>query len=216
METIQEATGKLVEAWPHIVSECRQALGSELFYQAVVYHCLRSYAQVSVEQLGMNVKMRIMNPVSELFKKLDSRKHEDYRGGFEPIPDVCLFSPSVGADWRRRNRDITLSSLLLAIEIKASEREKARLRVGEIINDIQKLAAHREEAIARNASFFPVMMVIDTAPQKHEQMTFDSLMTSQATATELSVGFMYISPTTAISTVSADFQSNVHAAPNSA
>ena len=103
----------------------------------------------------MNVKMWIDDPVSELFRRLDLKKHEDYRGGFEPIPDVCLFSPSVDADWRRRKRKETLAALLLAIEVKASEREKSRLGPGEITKDITKLSAHRQEAEARGSSFSP-------------------------------------------------------------
>ena len=204
METVREATLKLIAAWPHIVTECRQALGSELHYQAVVYHCLRAHAQVPFGQLGMNVKMWITNPVSELFKDLDIRKHEDFRGGFEPIPDVCLFSPRVGADWRRRNREVTLASLLLAIEVKASERQNGRLRIGEIVNDIKKVAAHHQEAKARGSSFLPVVMVIDTAPDAAERMTPASIELSQTSARELSVGFMYASPTTETSTVSAN------------
>jgi hypothetical protein len=201
METSQEAIAKLLKAWPHIVSETRQALGSELYYQAVVYHCLRVYAQVPIRQLGMNVKMRIMNPVSELFETLDARKNERFRGGFEPIPDVCLFSTRVGGDWRRRNREITLSSLLLAIEIKASERQDGRLRANEIISDIAKLAAHREEAVARGSSFVPVMMVIDVAPRPRERMRAESVRRSQAIANEMGVGFMYVSVDTALTTV---------------
>lgn len=57
METIKEASLKLLSAWPHIITECRQALGSELYYQAVVYHCLRAHGHVPIGQLGMNVKM---------------------------------------------------------------------------------------------------------------------------------------------------------------
>ena len=198
MQTIQQATAALESAWPEIVNQSRQVLGSELFYQALVYYCLREYGQVPIGQLGMNVKMRISNPVSALFKRLDLRKHQDYQGGFEPIPDVCLFTSHVHADWRRRNRAKTLSSLLLAIEIKASEREKGRLRIGEIKTDIEKLAAHHEEARAKGYSFLPVAMVIDTAPDKDERMTTKSLEEAQAIAAELAVGFMYLSPTTEI------------------
>ena len=152
----------------------------------------------------MNVKMRIADPVSDLFKQLDARKHDDFRGGFEPIPDVCLFSSRVGANWRRRKREITLTSLLLAIEVKASERHKGRLRVGEIVKDIEKLAAHYQETKARGSSLLPVVMVIDTARDKIECMTTESLRDSQAAARELAVGFMYVSQTTATSTVVPD------------
>lgn len=201
METVREATNKLITAWPHIVNECRLALGSELHYQAVVYHCLRAHGVVPAQQLGMNVKMWIANPVSDLFKQLDVKKHENFRGGFEPIPDVCLFSSQVGGDWRRRNRDLTLASLLLAIELKASERHNGRLRVGEIVDDIKKLAAHRQEASARGSTFLPVVMVIDTAPDAVERMTPGSFRDCQAAAHNYNVGFMYISPTNEMSSV---------------
>lgn len=148
----RQAAEFLLKAWPSIISECRATLGSELFYQALIYHTLRQ-AGVPLTQIGMNVKMQIDEPVSKLFRELDLKKHEDYRGGFEPIPDVALFSPSVSADWRRRNNTVTLSSLLLAIEVKASERANGRLRSGEIIGDVEKLAAHRDEAKHRGNDF---------------------------------------------------------------
>lgn len=197
----EDAVQRLVRAWPFIVAECREVLGSELHYQAVVYHCLRHHGEVPLRQLGMNVKMWIENPVSELFRELDLKKHEDYRGGFEPIPDVSLFLPSVEADWRRRKRKETLASLILAIEVKASERNKGRLGPGEIIRDITKVAAHREEAKARGSSFSPVMMVIDTAKDLSERMTSESVSRSEARARELSVGFMYLSPSDDINTL---------------
>ncbi|CAA9464383.1 MAG: hypothetical protein AVDCRST_MAG25-1324 [uncultured Rubrobacteraceae bacterium] len=191
----------LARAWPFIVAECRRVLGSELHYQAVVYYCLRLHGEVPLEQLGMNVKMWIDNPVSELFRQLDLKKHEHYRGGFEPIPDVCLFSTRVEGDWRRRKRKETLETLLLAIEIKASERANSRLGPGEIIRDIMKVAAHREEAEARGSSFSPVVMVIDTAPEHSEQMTFYGLRESEARAREVPVGFLYVSPSDEINTL---------------
>ena len=43
MKTPYQAAMKLLEAWPDIVHQCRETLGSELFYQAVVYHHLLSF-----------------------------------------------------------------------------------------------------------------------------------------------------------------------------
>lgn len=203
MQTSFDAQQRLLKAWPYIVQECRQVLGSELFYQALVYHCLRTYAQVPLEQLGMNVKMYIANPVSDLFKIYDVRKHEDYRGGFEPIPDVCFFSSQVNADWRRRDPEKTLKALLLAIEIKASERDKGRLSEKNITDDILKLVAHKQEANARGSDFLPVMLVIDTAPLKNERMTAKSMLAAKKIAQELQVGFLYVSPDEVINTLSA-------------
>lgn len=57
IETQEDALGALQRAWSPFVAECRSALGSELHYQAILYHCLRSYGQIPPGQLGMNVKM---------------------------------------------------------------------------------------------------------------------------------------------------------------
>ena len=193
MKTPYHAAMKLLEAWTGIVHDCRETLGSELFYQAVVYHHLRSVG-VPKRQLGMNVKMWISEPVTPLFQELDEKKHEQFRGGFEPIPDVAMFSEDVNGDWRRRNNEQTLKCLRSAIEVKASERAKSRLRVGEVEADIKKLAAHRDECIARGSKFYPVVMVLDTAPLAHEQMTPDSCNTTKMIAEAHSVGFLYCSP----------------------
>jgi len=201
MDNSRESVEFLLRAWPSIIRVCRAALGSELYYQAVIYHNLRQVG-VPLLQMGMNVKMQIDKPVSRLFKRLDLKKHEDYRGGFEPIPDVALFSPRVSADWRRRKNDVTLSSLLLAIEVKASERANSRLLPGEVTGDLKKLAAHRDEAKHRGGDFYPVMMVIDTAPLLKEQMTKYSFDLARQSAEELSVGFLYLSPETEFDSVS--------------
>lgn len=201
MNDSKDALLRIGAAWPSIVSECRLVLGSELHYQAMIYYALRTSGQVPVDQLAMNVKMWIANPTTELFRELDLRKHEDFRSGFEPIPDVCLFSSEISADWRRRNNTNTLNYLLAAIEVKASEREAGRLRVGEIVGDIRKLAAHKEEAQYRGCSFSPVMMVIDTAPGESEQMTSYSLSQSKSAAINYGVDFMYLSQTHASSTL---------------
>ncbi len=201
MNNSRESAELLLKAWPSIVGECRATLGSELYYQALVYHNLRKVG-VPLTQIGVNVKMQIDSPVSQLFKKLDLRKHENFRGGFEPIPDVALFSPSVSADWRRRNFAATLRSMLLAVEIKASERADSRLGPKEVTNDIEKLAAHREEAIHRETDFYPVMMVIDTAPLLKERMTDYGFDLAVRRAEELGVGFLYLSPNTELESVS--------------
>lgn len=201
MDNPRESVELLLRAWPFIIRECRATLGSELYYQAVIYHNLRQ-AGVPLLQMGMNVKMKIDEPVSKLFQKLDLKKHEDFRGGFEPIPDVALFSPSVSADWRRRKNAVTLCSLLLDIEVKASERANNRLLPGEVIGDIEKLAAHRDEVKHLGGDFYPVMMVIDTAPLPKEQMTKYSFDLARQSADKLSVGFLYLSPEMEFNSVS--------------
>jgi hypothetical protein len=194
MKTIQQAKKALLKAWPYIKEECLSVLGSELHYQAMIYHCLRDYGQVPANQIGMNVKMWINDPATPLFKELDDRKHPEFRGGFEPIPDVVLFSPKIKGDWRRRNCNNTLKQMLLAIEVKASERAANRLSPKEIITDIEKLAAHREEAKAQGSYMYPVMMVIDSAPLPEERMTESALSKAEEVAQNNKVGLLYVSP----------------------
>ena len=96
MQSIEEAKVALKTAWPLIKSECLSVLGSELHYQAMIYHALRTDGRVPANQIGMNVKMWIDNPVSELFKRLSDRKHENYRRGFEPNVINLSCSPAQG------------------------------------------------------------------------------------------------------------------------
>lgn len=195
MQSIEEARIALKTAWPLIKSECLSVLGSELHYQAMIYHALRTDGRVPANQVGMNVKMWIDSPTSKLFKELNDKKHKNFQGGFEPIPDVVIFKPSIESDWRRRNNKNTLKNMLLAIEVKASERANGRLRPAEITLDIRKLAAHREEASHQGSSMLPVMMIIDSARTENERIKPKALDQACALAKELNVAMMYISPT---------------------
>lgn len=191
--TIDDAVSMLARAWPFIVDECRAVLGGELHYQAVVYHGLR-ISGVPRDQIGMNVKQWITEPVTPLFRAWDVRKHIDYQGGFEPIPDLVIFRPDIAADWRRRNREATLRHMLVAVEVKASERAKSRLRSGEVIRDVHKLAAHRDEVRHRGSDMHPVMMVIDTAPLGEERMLPSAVSAARKAARESGVSFLYVAP----------------------
>jgi hypothetical protein len=200
LETVEDAISALLLAWPVIIEESRAAFGGEAHYQAVVYHCLRM-AGVPRKQLGMNVKQWITNPVTPDFQARDLRKHESYRGGFEPIPDAVIFAPAIDGDWRRRRREDTLKHMLVTIEMKASERDEGRLGPGEIESDIKKLNAHRTEVQSRGADMHPVMMVIDTAEERAGRMTDSALARCQKTAEDCAVSFMYISPTAILNTL---------------
>ncbi len=192
----QDARAALARAWPTISRECLEVLGSELHYQAMIYFALRTTGAVPVTQLGMNVKQWIPNVQTDLFKKFDLAKHEAYRGGFEPVPDVVIFSPAVEADWRRRQKEKTLSSMLLAIEVKASERAGARLSRSELERDVLKLAAHRAEVRARGHDFHPVMMVIDSAPAATERVTEGVRDSVETLARSVGVEWRYAAPET--------------------
>lgn len=181
-------------AWPQICAECTSVLGSELHYQAMVYHALRSSGRVPADQLGMNVKQWISNVQSELFRRLDLRKREAYRGGFEPIPDIVIFSRAVSGDWRRRRREHTLTCMLAVIEVKASERAGKRLSRAEVCGDVRKLAAHREEVQFIGFDFHPIMLVVDSAREAPERMRSDDISAARALARELEVEWRYVSP----------------------
>jgi hypothetical protein len=183
----------LKTAWPAIVDECRSVLGGELHYQAVIYHCLRN-AGCPRAQIGMNVKQWIENPVTELFGFRDLRKHPNFRGGFEPVPDIVLFTADVEGDWRRRSYAKTLKFMVCAIEVKASERAKHRLMPREVRSDIAKLAAHRDELTHRGGKMYPVMMVIDVAPELNERMRADAIIDCAGYAAAEGVAWFYASP----------------------
>jgi len=193
ISTSRHALAALDSAWGQIISDCRQVLGSELHYQAIVYHALRTSGSVPLRQIGMNVKQYLPSVSTDMFRDLAARKQPGFNQGFEPIPDVVIFSEELGADWRRRNASKTLRCMLLAIEIKASERAASRLTAAEIRTDILKLAAHREEVRALGADFLPVMMVIDTAPDQSERMTERGLAQSRETGMKAGVQFRYFS-----------------------
>jgi hypothetical protein len=190
----REARAALARAWPTIRRECIEVLGSELHYQAMIYFALRTAGAVPVSQLGMNVKQWIPDVQTDLFRKFDLAKHEAFRGGFEPVPDVVIFSPAVEGDWRRRQREKTLSSMLLAIEVKASERAGARLSRAELERDVLKLAAHRGEVRARGHDFHPVMMVIDSAPTASERVRDDVRESVESLARSMDVEWLYAAP----------------------
>ncbi len=194
ISTIEEAQIAIEKSWAMIKSECLEVLGSELHYQAMIYHILRTYGDVPIEQLGMNVKMEVSHPTSELFKALAARKHKDFQGAFETIPDIVIFSPTIRKDWRRRNYENTLQNILIAIEVKASERANSRLTPSEIIQDIEKLSAHRQEVEALGKTMYPLMLIIDSAPIEKERMTQKALFLAEQAAADLRVGLLYISP----------------------
>ncbi|MXY39046.1 MAG: hypothetical protein F4160_06730 [Rhodospirillaceae bacterium] len=191
----EQAFNALLLAWPKFVSECRLVLGSEHHYQAVLYHCLR-LTGVPACQLGMNVKQYIPDPKTQLGRSESERRQEGYKG-FEPTPDATIFHPGIMGDWRRRRRKETLMDSLLSIEMKVSEREGARLRPKEVINDIKKLSALRQEIRHRYsevpaANTIGLMIVVDTAPDQKERMTPESLQRCREVSREWDIRFGYL------------------------
>ncbi len=85
--------------------------------------------------------------------------------------------------------------MLAVIEIKASERKESRLGFAEVERDIRKLAAHREEVQCRHHyEFHPVMLVLDSAPEKSERMDEAALSKARKLANDLRVEWRYLSP----------------------
>lgn len=190
----QDALAAIDRAWTQIRDECLAVLGSELHYQAMIYHALRSTGGVPIDQLGMNVKQWIPEVRSALFRTRDLAKKESFGGGFEPIPDVVIFSPAVGGDWRRRRHSHTITCMLAVLEVKASERLGRRLSLSEVCNDIRKLAAHREEVQHLEHDFHPIMVVIDSARDDAERMRPPDVDAARQVARESNVEWRYVSP----------------------
>ncbi len=194
----EQAFNALLLAWPKFVSECRSVLGSEQHYQAVLYYCLR-LTGVPACQLGMNVKQYIPDPKTPLGRSESERRQEGYKG-FEPTPDAIIFHPNIEGDWRRRRRKETLINSLLSIEMKVSERQGARLRPKEVINDIEKLSALRQEiqeirhrySEAPAADTIGLTIVVDTAPDQNERMTPKSLERCLEASRKQGIRFGYL------------------------
>ena len=105
-----------------------------------------------------------------------------------------IFRPEINGDWRRRNREKTLRQMLMAIEVKASERKGSRLRAGEIVDDIFKLEALRIEARHRGADMLPAVVTIDTALEANERMTPEARRLTETAARKREVCLLYVSP----------------------
>ena len=141
------------------------------------------------------MKIWITEVISPRFRLVSEKKRPEYRGGFEPIPDVVIFRPEIDGDWRRRNYENTLMHMLVAIEVKASERYLGRLRAGEIVDDILKLEALRLEALHREGSdMLPAVVTIDTAPEANERMRPEARRLTEAAAQDHGVCLFYVSP----------------------
>lgn len=176
MHSINDAIGSVLAAWPGISEDCRAVLGSELHYQAMIYHRLRTDGRVPITQIGMNVPMYLANPITQYFrdrieKRMERKSAYDLQNGVAPTPDVVLFRPEIDGDWRRRNSDLTLRHTLAAIEVKVSERANSRLSSEEILGDIEKLSAHREEIRHLGGDMLAIMMILEPAPAESERMT---------------------------------------------
>ena len=141
-----------------------------------------------------NVKIWLEGCTTKYFRARDRQKIPEYRGGFEPIPDVVIFHEDIKGDWTRRNYLETARCLLLAVEVKVSERQGSRLQPGEIIDDIEKLAAFKEELRHRGTKMVPVMLVVDTAREPEGRMTEFSFQEVRDHSRALEVPFFYCGP----------------------
>ncbi len=191
---VQQARKSINNSIVKITEECKSVLGSELHYQAIIYHCLRQYGNVPISQIGMNVKITFLNPKTNFFKDGMKNKKSEYQEGKEIIPDITIFSTNIKSDFRRRNSKNTLKETLYSLEVKASERKNGRLRPKEIKSDILKLKAQYTETNLKHGIEIGIgMLIIDTAPKSNEKITKKTLNEIVAFAKENSVDFWYCS-----------------------
>ncbi len=194
IKNIEQARNSINNAFKQIQFECKSVLGSELHYQAIIYHCLRNFGNVPISQIGMNVKIWINNPKTPFLKEKIKKKHINYRIGQEIIPDITIFTKNIKSDFRRRNHKKTLRETLYSLEIKASERKEGRLQRSEIKTDIIKLKSqYTETKLKHNKEIGIGIMVIDTAPKENERMRKKTLDEVTEFAKENGVDFWYCS-----------------------
>ncbi len=87
----------------------------------------------------------------------------------------------------------------MATEVKASERDGGRLRSGEIVADLEKLAAHQIEVAHLGGRMATAMMIIDTAEREIERMTARGRAATIGAAKVLGAALYYVSPGEAFS-----------------
>lgn len=177
LENKQKCQDAISKCFGNIIAECRTVLGSELHYQAMIYHLLRQVGEVPLNQLGMNVKTTISNVSSPFLQDRILKKNKNYQSfGIEIIPDISFFRTELNGDWRRRNHVNTFKNTLYALEIKASERHNGRISYKEIETDILKLTAQAEETQSQHRQKIGTgLIIIDTAPKLEERITNNSL-----------------------------------------
>lgn len=195
IESKQICQNTISKCFGNIIHECRSVLGSELHYQAMVYHLLRQVGEVPLNQLGMNVKITIPNVSSPFLKERILKKKKNYQSfGIEIIPDISFFRSELNADWRRRNHINTFKETLYSLEIKASERHKGRISYPEIETDLLKLKAQAEETELQHDRKIGIgMMIIDVAPKLEERITDNSLTKIKAFSKLHSIDLWYFS-----------------------
>jgi hypothetical protein len=193
VETISEFQKSIRNSYSKIIEECRSVLGSELHYQAMVYHLLRALGKVPLSQIGMNVKTTIEDCKTDFFKDRITKKDKKFRSkNLEIIPDISFYSNSLKADWRRRNYKNTLEKTIYSLEIKASERNKGRLQFKEIETDFLKLKAqYNETKLKFNKEIGIGMMIIDVAPLENERMKKETLNKIIELSKKLSIDLWY-------------------------
>jgi len=194
INNVEQVRNSINNSFEQIQNECKSVLGSELHYQAIIYHCLRDFGNVPISQIGMNVKIWINNPKTSFLIERMNKKHINFREGQEIIPDITIFNENVKSDFRRRNYKNTLKETIYSLEIKASERENGRLQRNEIKIDIIKLKSQFTETKLKHKKEIGIgIMVIDTAPKESEKMKKDTLDEVTEFAKENGVDFWYCS-----------------------
>ena len=99
MNSIDDAIRSIRVAWPGIIDDCCEVLGSELHYQAMIYHRLRTDGQIPVAQLGMNVPMYLANPVTPYFQDLIEKRKKrksayDFKTVFGEVLPIMMILES--------------------------------------------------------------------------------------------------------------------------
>ncbi len=117
----------------------------------------------------------------------DRARHPDVQGGCEPNPDIAIYHRGVWGDSRRWSCDGTFNNLLPVAEVIAAERADSRLQSGEIVSDIRKLDALRQEVQEWESDIVQVMPVVDTVETSEGRMIRSPPGKDRACAEELDV-----------------------------
>jgi len=148
------------EVWEKFYPATRQVFGSELSYQALLYHTILEHTSdprnVNFRSVALNVKIGIYKPLTHKAREKAKESAEGYQDYFGCIPDLVVFKNGFHGNHKRANGVRNLLWAEMLFELKVNERtvhnentdesRTGRIRPGEIIEDIDKLVILREEA----------------------------------------------------------------------
>jgi hypothetical protein len=156
-------------AWAKLVQECRQVFEMQTPYQFIVYHCLRTYAQISLQQIATDVKIPL---------KAEYESNLTF--------DLAIYNDEVEYYHNKGKTELSISLLILIKTLTGND-------------DITTLNEYLEEynlfeQAARMSGYNLIQIILVLDPTS--VLAEPDILATQAEAKEMNIPFYYISKNT--------------------